>query len=263
MDILLVRLRFPLYSVARRSFQVRTALLLPSPSALKGALARGLILLRGAEGSTLDEVAEKTIRELEEKLVDVRAVSAAPLGPLVKNAFLLKRLRNLESEKNPEKDDAMRREYVFTTELLVAYIFRELSEEEKALYWKAAMLIDTIGDTESLATPVWAEFAELKEKCAPLAFYAPYKNVERLLTRAVKEKGRVKVFTEAMRVSPDYTKSGGLRHAEEVFYLPITEKRHRRIIYYERTTLVPDVNTAVELDGEVFGIWIPGSSSKS
>jgi len=81
MDVLLVRLRFPFYSVARRSFQVRTSLVLPSPSALKGALARGLALLRGTSKETLDDVARETLAELEERLVDVRAVYASPVAP--------------------------------------------------------------------------------------------------------------------------------------------------------------------------------------
>ncbi|CAI1491852.1 CRISPR-associated protein Cas5 [Thermococcus nautili] len=254
MDVLLVRLRFPFYSVARKSFQVRTSLVLPSPSALKGALARGLVLLKGIRGENLDEVARKVVKDVEDKLVDVRAVEVAPLTPLVKTAFLLKRLRNLESGSKPEKGDAMRREYVFTRELLVAYIFKNLSEEEKGLYLKAAMLIDTIGDTESLATVVWAGFVSPKRKSAPLAFYAPYREISQALTSKVRNGGAVKVHTETMLVSPDY----GSRR-EDVFYLPLEEKRRRRVIYYERTAKVPDVGRAINLGGEVLGIWIPES----
>ncbi len=254
MDVLLVRLRFPFYSVARRSFQVRTSLLLPSPSALKGALARGLVLLKGIKGENLDEVAEKAVKDIEEKLADVRAVEVAPLTPMVKNAFLLKRLRNLEKGSKPEKSDAMRREYVFTHELLVAYVFRTLSEEEKALYLKAAMLIDTIGDTESLATVVWAGFVNLVKKSAPLAFYAPYQEISKALPDKVWNGGAVRVHTETMLVSPDY---GNRR--EEVFYLPVEEKRRKRVVYYERTAKVPDVEGAIEVNGEVLGLWLPKS----
>jgi len=254
MDILLVRLRFPFYSVARRSFQVRTSLLLPSPSALKGALARGLVLLNGIKGKNLDEVARKAVKDVEEKLVDVRAVEVASLTPLVKTAFLLKRLRNLEKGSKPEKSDAMRREYVFTRELLVAYVFRTLSEEEKELYRKAAMLIDTVGDTESLATVVWAGFVSPIRKSAPLAFYAPYQEISRALTNKVKNGGAVKIHTETMLVSPDY----GSRK-EDIFYIPVEERRRKRVVYYERTAKVPDVERAIELDREVLGIWLPGN----
>jgi len=254
MDVLLVRLRFPFYSVARRSFQVRTSLVLPSPSALKGALARGLALLRGTSKETLDDVARETLAELEERLVDVRAVYASPVAPLVKTAFLLKRLRNLEGGSKPEKDDAMRREYVFTRELLVAYVFRALSEEEKELYLKAAMLIDTIGDTESLAVAVWAGFVKPVNKNAPLAFYAPYKGISKALLKKVQNGGAVRIRTETMLVSPDY----GSRR-KDVFYLPLEEKRRRRVVYYERTAKVPDVGNAIELDGEVLGLWLPES----
>ncbi|ASJ12049.1 type I-A CRISPR-associated protein Cas5a [Thermococcus thioreducens] len=254
MDVLLVRLRFPFYSVARRSFQVRTSLILPSPSALKGALARGLVLLRGADGENLDDVARKAVEELDEKLVDAKAVGVAPLTPMVKTAFLLKRLRNLEKGSKPEKDDAMRREYVFTKELLVAYIFKNLTEEEKNLYLRAAMLIDTLGDTESLSTVVWAGFVKPLKNSAPLAFYAPYGEISNALTKKVQSGGAVRISTETMLVSPDY----GSRR-EEVFYLPIEERRKKRVVYYERTAKVPDVEGAIELDGEVFGIWIPGN----
>lgn len=270
MDVLLVRLRFPFYSVARRSFQVRTSLILPSPSALKGALARGLVLLRGVDGENLDDVARKAVEEIDRKLIDARAVGVAPLTPMIKTAFLLKRLRNLEPVKDKKKlktkdnweramtkSDAMRREYVFTRELLVAYVFKTLSEEEKELYQKAAMLIDTLGDTESLATVVWAGFVEPVKKSAPLAFYAPYSEISSVLIKKVQSGGVVKVRTETMLVSPDYG-----RRREEVFYLPylpVEEKRRKRVVYYERTAKVPDVERAIELGGEVFGIWVPES----
>lgn len=253
MDVLLVRLRFPFYSVARRSFQVRTSLLVPSPSALKGALARGLVLLGNIKGETLDEVARKAVNDVEERLVDVRAVEVAPLTPLVKTAFLLKRLRNIEKGSKPEKSDAMRREYVFTRELLVAYVFRNLSEEEKGLYLKAAMLIDIIGDTESLATPVWAGFVKPMKENAPLAFYAPYSEISKLLHERVINGGSVRIRTETMLVSPDYGES----RKEDLFYLPVEERRRKRVVYYERTAKVPDVEKAIELDGEVLGIWFP------
>lgn len=254
MDVLLVRFRFPFYSVSRRSFQVRTSLLLPSPSTLKGALARGLILLRGTDGENLDHVARKAVGDIEEKLVDVRAVEVAPLAPMVKTAFLLKRLRNLEKGSKAEKDDAMRREYVFTHELLVAYAFNGLSEEEKKLFLKAAMMIDSLGDTESIATVVWAGFVKPVAKRAPLAFYAPYSEISKLLIQKVRNGGAVRIHTETMLVSPDY---GGRR--EEVFYLPVEERRRRRVVYYERTAKVPDVESTIELNGEVLGIWLPGS----
>ncbi|NJE01775.1 type I-A CRISPR-associated protein Cas5a [Thermococcus sp. JdF3] len=270
MDVLLVRLRFPFYSVARRSFQVRASLILPSPSALKGALAKGIVLLRGSSGESLDEVAKKVLGEIDEKLVDARAVGVAPLSPLVKTAFLLKRLRNLEPVKDKKKlktkddweramtkSDAMRREYVFTRELLVAYTFRDLSEEEKELYLKAAMLIDVLGDTESLATVVWAGFARPENRGAPLAFYVPYGEVSKLLSRKVRDGGAVKVFTEKMLVSPDY---GSRREkTEETFYVPLEERRKRRVVYYQRTPKVPEVERSIEADGEVLGIWVPGN----
>lgn len=263
MDILLVCLRFPFFSVAKRSYQVRTSFLLPPPSALKGALAKGLILLKPEKyaSSSLDEAALKAIKEIESKLVDIKAVSVAPLSPLIRNAFLLKRLRNLESGSNAEKSDAMRREYTFTRELLVAYIFKNLTQEEKNLYLKAAMLIDVIGDTESLATPVWASFVKPEDKKAPLAFSAPYTEIYSLLSSKIQAKGKIRMYIEKMRVSPEYSKTKGPQ--EENFYLPIEERRYKRIVYYARTIYPPEVEKALTVDGEVLGIWIPKNSSES
>jgi len=267
MDVLLLRLRFPFFSVTRRSYQVRTSLLLPSPSALKGALAKGLVFLEPEKfrGDSLDAMAKKAVEEVEKKLVDIRAISIAPISPLVKNAFLLKRLRNLESGSRAEKDDAMRREYTFTRELLVAYLFKDLSEKEKERLLKAAMLIDTIGDTESLTTPVWASFVKLEEKKAPLAFSAPYSEVSSLLFKKLQASGRVKVYTERVWVSPDYSGNSSGRskqsQREETFYIPVEERRHKRTVYYARTLHVPEMKKSLILDGEVLGIWIPASSS--
>lgn len=274
MDVLLVRLRFPFFSVARRSYQVRTSLLFPSPSALKGALAKGLILLNPEKyaGDSLDKAALKAVREIESKLVNVKAVSVAPVSPLIKNAFLLKRLRNLEPGSKAEKDDAMRREYTFTRELLVAYIFKDLASEEKERYLKAAMLIDTIGDTESLATPFWASFVEPEEKTAPLAFSAPYSEISTLLFPSMQTKGKIRMYTERAWVSPDYSQTvqvkgkrdkGQKETEEETFYLPIEECRQKRTVYYKRTVYSPNVEKALTIDGEVLGIWIPETFSES
>ncbi len=282
MDVLLVRLRFPFFSVARRSYQVRTSLLLPSPSALKGALAKGLALLEPERfgGDSLDTVAKKAVAEVEEKLVDVRAVSVAPISPLVKNAFLLKRLRNLEPvkdkkklktqedwEKAMTKSDAMRREYTFTHELLAAYVFKDLSDGEKERYLKAAMLIDTIGDTESLTTPLWATFVKPEEKTAPLTFSAPYSEVSSSLFQKLQANSRVKVYTERAWVSPDYSGNspgrGKKGSEEETFYLPVEERRHKRMVYYARTLHAPEVKRSVVLNGEVLGIWTPRNSSEN
>ncbi|ASJ08821.1 type I-A CRISPR-associated protein Cas5 [Thermococcus siculi] len=274
MNVLLVRLRFPFFSVARRSYQVRTSLLLPPPSSLKGALAKGLILLNPEKyaSDSLDKAASKAVGEIESKLVNVKAVSVAPISPLVKNAFLLKRLRNLESGSKAEKGDAMRREYTFTRELLVAYVFKDLTREEKERYLKAAMLIDIVGDTESIATPLWASFVEPEEKIAPLAFSAPYSEISSLLFPNIRAKGKIKVYTERAWVSPDYSRAiqakrkrgkGKKGPEEETFYLPIEERRHKRTVYYTRTVYSPNVGKALTIDGEVLGIWIPKNSSES
>lgn len=101
MEALVALLRFPFYSFGKQSYQVRQSLLLPSPSALKGALAKGIILLGGKKGKSLDEIAKKTVEELENKLI---YVGAKPYkSSIIKTPILLKRLRNLEDQKIQKK----------------------------------------------------------------------------------------------------------------------------------------------------------------
>lgn len=243
MDALVAIFRFPFYSIAKRSYQVRASLALPSPSALKGALAKGIALLTERSGDKLDDIAKEIIKELESKLV---YVGAKPYrSAIVKNPILLKRLRNLEDSKNPEKCDAMRREYTFARELLAVYVFKELSEEEKKLYLKAIYLIDQLGDTESVGCVVKAEWFELKSEKSPLKLYTEFGKL--------KSENIVDEFIiEGMLKSPSF----GGKIEEKPYLIPLVEQHYKRMAYYVETEVSLEGNYKLEAFDEVIGLWI-------
>ncbi|WP_064496478.1 type I-A CRISPR-associated protein Cas5a [Methanocaldococcus jannaschii] len=243
MEALVALLRFPFYSFGKQSYQVRQSLLLPSPSALKGALAKGIILLGGKKGKSLDEIAKKTVEELENKLI---YVGAKPYkSSIIKTPILLKRLRNLEDQKNPEKSDAMRREYVFAREILAIYVFRrKLSEEEKDLMLKAVYLIDQLGDTECVGNVIKTEWVEVKEEKAPLKTYVKFKKVSKMSINGG--------IIENMLETPNF----GNKVKEEPYLLPLIEKRYRRSSYYVESDRIFDGNYKIIAFDEVIGLWI-------
>ena len=243
MEALVALLRFPLYSFGKQSYQVRSSLLLPSPSALKGALAKGIILLSGKKGNSLDEIAEKTVKELENKLI---YVGAKPYkSSIIKTPVLLKRLRNLEDPKNPEKSDAMRREYVFAREILIIYVFKgNLSEKEKDLMLRAVYLIDQLGDTECVGNVIKAEWVEVKEEKTPLKAYVKFKKVSKMNINGG--------IIENMLETPNF----GNKAKEEPYLLPLIEKRYRRNSYYVESDRIFDGNYKIIAFNEVIGLWI-------
>lgn len=261
MDILFVHFRLPFYSVARKSFQVRLSLLLPPPSTLKGALARGLALLLGSKKRNLEELAKELVAKINEKLISTTAVSASAPTPLVRNYFLLKRLRTLESEKDKkkleieeekkfsEKTDAMRREYIFTHEIYAIYIFKNLTEEEKLLYKKAATLIDNLGDTESLVSVVKADFVHIEKVPSLIEFYVP---INKFSDKISKKIGIWrKIMIEDMQIDPNY---GEIR--VESFYVPLEEKKVRESVYYETNPII-ETDFGIRVYDRVLGVWIP------
>lgn len=254
MDVLAAIFRFPFYSIAKRSYQVRASLVLPSPSALKGALAKGISLLTERNGDKLDDIAKEIIKELESKLV---YVSAKPYrSAIVKNPILLKRLRNLEPykskpktqdewEKYFTKDDAMRREYTFARELLAIYVFKELSEEKKELFLKAVYLIDQLGDTESVGCVVKAGWFKLKSEKSPLKLYTE-------LDKLKSENIIGEFIVEGMLKSPSF----GGKIEERPYLIPLVERHYKRTTYYVETEDSLEGNYKLEAFGEVMGLWI-------
>lgn len=268
MEALFLKIRFPFYSVAMESFQVKSALILPSPSSLKGALARGIALLRGTCESKIDDVGRKIVEEINTNLVDVCAAYAGPSTPIVPNSFLLKLLRNLEPERkdkkyDPERSDAMRREYYYTKELIVAYIFKDLNDTQKEEYLKAAMMIDSIGDTESLAAVIDARFVKVENKSAPLSFYAPYAEIKSRIQY-------IPIEIMNMYVNPNYEndeREGSSRRREvpkkkKEFYMPITMKRLKLSIFYDIAEHRVESDWSISFDKEVHGVWMPKMRSQ-
>ncbi|MEM3896783.1 MAG: type I-A CRISPR-associated protein Cas5a [Archaeoglobaceae archaeon] len=278
MDVLFVHFRLPFYSIAKKSFQVRSSLLLPPPSALKGALAKGLALLLGSNKEKIDYLARDLIAEINSKLIDVMAVSASSPTPLVRNYFLLKRLRTLEPEREKkrseaeeeeaeeeegsEKTDAMRREYIFSHEIYAIYMFKNLTEEEKLRYKKAAMLIDNLGDTESLVSVVNVDFVKLEKINALVEFYTPIDKLSSELSKKISV--WKKIILENMQIDPDYEeeKQKKRKQKEITFYMPIEEKRVEKHVYYEINPTI-ETNFGIRVYDKVLGIWIPESCLRS
>ncbi|CAB3287753.1 CRISPR-associated protein Cas5 [Methanocaldococcus lauensis] len=248
MEALVALFRFPFYSFGKYSYQVKVSLLLPPPSALKGALAKGVILLSRKKGKNLDEIAKKTIEELESKLV---YVGAKPYkSSIVKTPILLKRLRNLEESKKSkdddnDKSDAMRREYVFTREILGIYVFKEkLPKEEKNLILKAVYLIDQLGDTECVGNVIKAEWVEMKEEKTPLKSYVKLKKVSKISINGG--------IIENMLETPNF----GNKVKEVSYLLPIVEKCYKRDSYYIESDRIFNGNYKIIAFDEVIGLWI-------
>lgn len=242
MDALTLLLRFPFYSTKRRSYQVRSTFLLPPPSTLKGALAKGLILLKGTKGKTLDSIVKKAIENLEEKLLYVGIKPHK--STIIKNPILLKRLRNLETKSKPEKSDAMRREYTFTRELLAIYVYDELSDQQKHLYRKAALLIDQLGDTESIGNVIDVVWKKPVKETVPLNIYAKLDDFSI-------ENGQFRI--DRMRETPDF----GENVEEKPFFIPMKEKRYKRTVYYSELKNSPvKGNYKLKVFNEEVGLWI-------
>ncbi|MDW7989956.1 MAG: type I-A CRISPR-associated protein Cas5a [Archaeoglobaceae archaeon] len=271
MNVLFVHFRLPFYSIAKKSFQVRSSLLLPPPSALKGALAKGLALLFSSNKRNLDELAKELVAEINRKLIDTIAVFASPPTPVVRNYFLLKRLRTLEPQTSKkgksefeeseegisEKTDAMRREYIFSHEIYAIYIFKNLTEEEKMCYKKAATLIDTLGDTESLVSVINADFVHIEKVRGLIEFYVPISRVSRELSKKIGVWR--KVISEDMQIDPEYGKK---ETSVETFYLPLEEKKADRHVYYEINPII-ETDFGIRVYDRVLGIWIPENFLRS
>lgn len=247
MEALVCIARFPFYSFRRKSYQVRSALLLPPPSALKGALAKGLIQIHKKNGNSIDELAIKTINQIENKLVYVGAKLHE--SSIIKSEVLLKRLRNLEGSNKKSKDtdgkeDAMRREYIFARELLIIYIFKDnLNDKEKNILLKAIYLIDNFGDSECIGNIIDARWARIKKEEYPVNTYFKLNDFKDINGGIV----------ELMFTTPRFNDQ---KEHEELYLLPLIEKYHHRYTYYVESSNIKSGNYKIEVFNKVIGLWI-------
>jgi len=144
------------FSIKRaEAYQFFPSYVLPPPSTLLGAFARGLFLLRGMPAPDNEEVAKRMI-----VTATVRAIS-----PLAKTGTLVKRLRTLEPREGEERKegfkprtDAMVREIVSSPHLEIYYVINEreasknLGEHFNNEVKRIIYSIERLGDSESLVT---------------------------------------------------------------------------------------------------------------
>jgi len=156
MKAFVVTLYFPLFSLKQPlAFQVADTNLLPSPSSLRGALAKSLAYIHPNHfnGNDFQSLVEDWLQKVE-KIVPY--VTAKPESYVVKGTVILSRLRTLEQRKREEPKDAMRRGITFLYKLKACYIVSErraiktLGDNALNKIWQALWIMDRIGDTESL-----------------------------------------------------------------------------------------------------------------
>ncbi len=191
--VIFAQIRLPLFSIKfPEAFQVMSALPIPQPSSLIGALAYCLGVTRHIGTRAYEEVLGM-VRDGR-----IMAARACPLGianldkgtaPLTLSAIVLRRFRIADKAHETKKKgeikpitrlvravqrnaphevkriveieltDALYREYVMGFDLLAAWVIRDDVDIDPKELW----LIPRLGDTESLCsvTKVWSEEAEL------------------------------------------------------------------------------------------------------
>ncbi len=167
-DVLLVRVRPPLYSVRHvETYQTASSYPLLPPSTIMGAVGLALASMNNCRGSVCEgRPYLELAREYVGKARDVA------VGPLVKSTVVLRRSRGvLEERRLPRSleeirgfSDAMVREYVFLGEKVLLVVPRRHSRKlEKALW-----LLERLGDTESLVSVRDVAMVEAEECEAPV-----------------------------------------------------------------------------------------------
>ena len=154
MKAFIVRLNFPLFSLKLPlAFQVADTSLLPSPSALRGALAKTLAYFYPFNSNDFQEAVEDWMLTVEEF---VPYVTVKPENEIMKGSVILIRSRTLEQRGRDDPKDAMRRGVVFLHSVKACFVIDEEEAKkvlgENALHQirEALWLIDRVGDTESL-----------------------------------------------------------------------------------------------------------------
>lgn len=156
MKAFIVSLNFPIFSLKLPlAFQVADTSLLPSPSSLRGALAKTLAYFHPFSSNDFQEAVEQWMLKVEEF---VPYVTVKPESEIMKGSVILSRSRTLEQRGREDPRDAMRRGIVFTRSIKACYVINEEKAEkvlgENALdqIKEALWLIDRVGDTESLSS---------------------------------------------------------------------------------------------------------------
>ncbi len=156
MKAFVVSLSFPIFSLKLPlAFQVADTSLLPSPSSLRGALAKTLAYFHPFSGNDFQEAVEQWMLRVEEL---VPYVTVKPESEIMKGSIILSRLRTLEQRGREDPRDAMRRGVVFIHRIKACYVVneekakKELGEDALDQIKEALWLIDRIGDTESLSS---------------------------------------------------------------------------------------------------------------
>jgi len=155
MKAFIVSLSFPIFSLKLPlAFQVADTSLLPSPSSLRGALAKNLAYFHPFSGNDFQEAVEEWILRVEEF---VPYVTVKPESEIIKGSVILSRSRTLEQRGREDPRDAMRRGVVFIHSVRACYVIDEekakkaLGEDALDQIKEALWLIDRVGDTESIS----------------------------------------------------------------------------------------------------------------
>ena len=156
MKAFIATIYFPILSLKQPlAFQVADTNLLPSPSSLRGALAKSLAYFyqNFFNGSDFQSLIEKWLRKIENV---VPYVTAKPETMIIKGTVILSRLRTLEQRGRTEPRDAMRRGITFLQKIKACYIVdekqakKELGEDALEKIKHSLWNMDRVGDTESL-----------------------------------------------------------------------------------------------------------------
>jgi len=166
-SVLEAKIRAPLLSIKQPlAYQVAPSTLLPPPSTLLGALARGLAELEPHSQSCGEEFFADHLSLLS-KVVDAAVVRPLPDARGICTYVILSRFRGLLEKKEMDEKkarDAMRREYFFISELAAYYVINAEELEKQGLtpehLKRAANLIPRLGDTESLCSVVETHMLE-------------------------------------------------------------------------------------------------------
>lgn len=158
------------FSVKRaESYQFAPSYLLPPPSTLLGAFARGLFLLKGMSAPKNEEEAASMII----------AATIRALTPLARSGVILKRMRTLEPREETEKEqfkprtDAMVREVVSLPRMEGYYLLDEnkasksLGQEINVEIKRIIYSIDRLGDSESLVSVISVDISAVEAMKCP------------------------------------------------------------------------------------------------